>query len=190
MASRNIILESIKKNKPKFSGLPEVPLFISQRGNLVQQFVDAAQKNGSTILTNPSDLEHWIKINYSDHSRVLSLVPEYPGSVYPDPLLRPKDLKHIDLAILPSPLGVAENGAVWVSETECQWRILPFIAENLLICLKKDRLKSNMHEAYESVRINATGFGVFIGGPSKTADIEQSLVVGAQGSRSHTILLL
>ena len=34
------------------------------------------------------------------------------------------------------------------------------------------------------------GYGVFISGPSKTADIEQSLVIGAQAALSLNIFLI
>jgi L-lactate dehydrogenase complex protein LldG len=32
-------------------------------------------------------------------------------------------------------------------------------------------------------------FGLFLSGPSKTADIEQALVIGAQGAVSTTVVL-
>ena len=189
MNSRESIIASIKKNKPEATALPEIPVFESP-GNLIHHFVATAQKSGTTILTGSDNLDMWLKMHYPDHARILSLVPEFEGTVYPDPHLNPRDLVHIDLAILRSPLGVAENGAIWLSENDCRWRILPFIAEHLLIFLRKTDLVENMHEAYQTLEINASGFGVFVGGPSKTADIEQSLVIGAQGSRSHTIFLI
>ena len=37
---------------------------------------------------------------------------------------------------------------------------------------------------------NEYGYGSFISGPSKTADIAQVLVMGAQAARSATVLLL
>ncbi|MCB0685282.1 MAG: LUD domain-containing protein [Saprospiraceae bacterium] len=190
MTNRDLILESIKKNKPEFQRLPEIPNFPASRQSLVDLFVDAAQKSGTHIITKEFELNQWIKTQYPKNARILSLVTELEGSVYPDPDLQPKDLKHIDLAVIKSPLGVAENGAIWLSEADCRWRILPFISEHLLIFLDRNKIVENMHLAYDSIRIDRTGFGVFIGGPSKTADIEQSLVVGAQGSRSHSIFLM
>ncbi|MCB0665201.1 MAG: LUD domain-containing protein [Saprospiraceae bacterium] len=189
MSSRDSILENIRKNKPDPVTLPDVPSFTTPGLNLLNRFVETAQKNGSTIITNKKDLDQWIKLQHPGTRRILSLVQGYEGNIYPDPDLKPKDLKHIDLAIVNSPLGVAENGAIWLSETDCQWRILPFIAEHLLVFLDRNNLVSNMHDAYAKIRIDQEGFGVFVGGPSKTADIEQALVIGAQGSRSHTIFL-
>jgi L-lactate dehydrogenase complex protein LldG len=48
----------------------------------------------------------------------------------------------------------------------------------------------NMHQAYERLAFDKPGFGAFISGPSKTADIEQSLVIGAHGPRSLTVFCI
>lgn len=68
-------------------------------------------------------------------------------------------------------------------------RILPFVCQHLAIVLDSKDLVGNMHEAYGKIKPGSIGFGVFIAGPSKTADIEQSLVIGAHGPRSLTIFL-
>jgi len=47
-----------------------------------------------------------------------------------------------------------------------------------------------MHHAYDRIGDADYGFGLFLAGPSKTADIEQSLVLGAHGSRSMTVFLV
>ncbi len=47
-----------------------------------------------------------------------------------------------------------------------------------------------MQQAYERIGDLDYGFGTFITGPSKTADIEQSLVLGAHGARGLTVFLM
>jgi L-lactate dehydrogenase complex protein LldG len=95
----------------------------------------------------------------------------------------------VDLAILRARLGVAENGAMWLSEREMVHRVLPFITQHLILLVDPGTIVATMHDAYRQVDIAETGFGLFVAGPSKTADIEQSLVIGAHGPRSLTVCM-
>jgi len=101
------------------------------------------------------------------------------------------ELKDVDLVVLKGAFGVAENAAIWIPSNTLQYRVLPFITQHLVIVLDKSDIVLNMHQAYQKLDIQSTnGFGVFISGPSKTADIEQSLVIGAHGSRSLFVVLV
>ena len=99
-------------------------------------------------------------------------------------------LQDVDVAIIQARLGVAENGAVWVSEEDTKIRVLPYIPEQLVAILNVTDIVPTMHHAYEKIGAEEYSFSTFIAGPSKTADIEQSLVLGAHGPKSMTILLV
>jgi L-lactate dehydrogenase complex protein LldG len=58
------------------------------------------------------------------------------------------------------------------------------------VIVPKAKLVASMHEAYNKIGNADYRFGVFIAGPSKTADIEQSLVLGAHGPKSMTVFLI
>jgi L-lactate dehydrogenase complex protein LldG len=98
-------------------------------------------------------------------------------------------MERLDVAILAGVLGVAENGAVWVDGANLESRVLPFICQHLVLVLSERGLVPTMHDAYGAIRMGDSDYGVFIAGPSKTADIEQSLVIGAHGPRSLTLFL-
>lgn len=86
--------------------------------------------------------------------------------------------------------GVAENGAVWIGNLPAgSSRRDLFIHEQLVIELDRLCVVNNMHEAYLRLGEKASGYGIFISGPSKTADIEQALVFGAHGARSVVVVL-
>ena len=111
------------------------------------------------------------------------------ADINPDSVAEAADLDGTDVGIVQGALGVAENGCIWVPQTMKE-KAVCFIAENLVILLSSKALVSNMHEAYRRIEMTDYGFGTFISGPSKTADIEQALVMGAQASRSTTIVLI
>jgi len=66
--------------------------------------------------------------------------------------------------------------------------VLFFLPQHLSIVLPSSQIVHNMHEAYAKAEPQKHAFSGFISGPSKTADIEQSLVIGAHGARSLTVL--
>lgn len=102
----------------------------------------------------------------------------------------PHELENIDFAVVQGRLGVAENGAVWVREADVPKRALLFITQHLALVVSRNALFNNLHEAYSQLDLGRAEFGVFISGPSKTADIEQSLVIGAHGARSLVVLVV
>ena len=103
-----------------------------------------------------------------------------------DPVL----LHDVDFCVLRGELGVAESGAVWVSEHNSRYRAMWFLAQHVALVLPAEAIVHNLHQAYERITLGKKDFGIFISGPSKTADIEQALVVGAQGPRSCTVLVV
>jgi len=102
----------------------------------------------------------------------------------------PHTLESVDVAVVRGEFAVAENAAVWFSGETLRHRVLPFITQHLVLVVPAGNVMSNMHQAYERLSFQKPEFGVFISGPSKTADIEQSLVIGAHGPRSLVVVLL
>lgn len=83
--------------------------------------------------------------------------------------------------------AVAENAAVYVDAADLRVRNDVVRAEHLVVVVPAHAVVPTMHEAMRAIPSGST-CGWFLSGPSKTADIEQSLVFGAQGSRTHTVI--
>ena len=104
---------------------------------------------------------------------------------------QPHELEGVDLAVIAGEFGVAENGAVWVPGKNLgPQRAIFVITEHLVLVVSAAQLVHTMQHAYDRIQFERPGFGLFISGPSKTADIEQSLVIGAHGPRSCTLFLV
>lgn len=190
--SKESILAQIRKSKPELVGLPSVPVFQNQTGDLTELFKKSLiQVGGQAIEICERDIAQKIKemfgnmkvIACNDKALNITDIDTYE-------IEDPRELRDIDLAVLRCRFCVAENGAVWLSDADLSHRVLPFIAQHCVLIIPKIGMVWNMHEAYQRIKQdNYKGFGVFISGPSKTADIEQSLVIGAHGPKSLTVFL-
>ena len=100
------------------------------------------------------------------------------------------DLANLDYAFINGQYAITENGAIWVSDKNLYNRLIPFICKHLVIVIEEAQILADMHQAYAAINIREDGYGVFIAGPSKTADIEQSLVIGAHGPLSMKVYII
>lgn len=151
------------------------------------ELISARCVRGSSL----SEARSWLQAHVPAGACSASTVPDLPGHVDLRTVSDPHQLDGIHTAVLRARFGVCENGAVWMDETELgPHRVLPFIAEHLFIVLNAADLVANMHQAYGQIGRIGTGFGLFLAGPSKTADIEQCLVIGAHGARGATVFVL
>lgn len=192
MGSRADILEKIKANKPDTITLPNLDLNVFDEGlNLVEEFVKKVEVVGGNVISISSyeDILKKIKILYPDTKVSFSSLEnsEEFNTISVEAISKPHELEDLDVLVLESNLGVAENGAIWLDDSKSPLRILPFITKHLVLIIDKKSLVPYMHQAYK--KIEGFNFGVFISGPSKTADIEQSLVIGAHGALSLTVFL-
>lgn len=128
---------------------------------------------------------------FTDAKKVCSQISECgnPNVSIPE-ITDPHDFEDIDFAILPGEFAVAENGAVWITNDGGPARVLYFLAQHVALLVPASAVINNMAEAYERLAFAGNSFGTFMSGPSKTADIEQSLVIGAHGARSLIVFLV
>ena len=128
---------------------------------------------------------------FQDASRIASLVPQcVTPTVDLAPIDDPHMLSTLDWTIARGEFMVAENGAIWIDGKTLPHRVLLFIAQYLAIVVSADQIVSNMHQAYDRIEGFDNPFGIFVSGPSKTADIEQSLVLGAHGCRKLQVFVV
>ncbi|MCE7064184.1 LUD domain-containing protein [Dyadobacter sp. CY326] len=192
MTSREKILQQIKLNKPAETPLPGITRFDSLYESTEAKFVETLTAIYTEVIVVKDYAELLAKAEelYASVTNRASTIPAL--SSWTDFSLNDPDphaLELIEIAILQAEFGVAENGAVWISENHLAHRALPFITQNLAFVIPRNAIVNNMHDAYERL-VETTGWGCFISGPSKTADIEQSLVIGAHGARSLVIFLI
>ena len=156
------------------------------------QFMNMTKSVGGNAIEveKGRDINELIRELYPDAKEIASNLPEITiATRNPDEVGRAHDLNGTDVGIIRGMFGVAENACVWIPQ-QMKEKAVCFISENLVILLDKKQIVNNMHEAYRRIEFNDYGYGTFISGPSKTADIAQVLVMGAQAARSATVLLI
>ena len=195
MASKEDILKKYRSNIREQFDMPDLSdIQAVTYPNPLLQFMNMTKSVGGNAIEVEAgrDVNELIRELFSDAKEIASNLPEITiATRNPDDVGRARDLNGTDVGIIRGSFGVAENACVWIPQTMKE-KAVCFISENLIILLPKSQIVNNMHEAYKRIEFDKEydGYGTFISGPSKTADIAQVLVMGAQAARSATILLL
>ena len=195
MSNKEDILKRYKANVREKYDMPDLSDInaITYPDPLVQ-FIKMTESVGGHVIEvkEGQNINALIREMYPDAKEIASNLPEITITTRnPDTVGQASNLNGTDVGIIRGQFGVAENACIWIPQ-QMKEKAVCFISENLVILLPKSQIVNNMHEAYKRIRFDETydGYGTFISGPSKTADIAQVLVMGAQAARSATILLL
>ena len=189
------LIAKIKNNTKVRYEMPDLKLIEPTEVEQLQEvFVKTSETVGAQVVVTsteePTDLAALVRILYPEAKEIASNLPEMQeiATRNPDTVDDASDLNGTDVAVVRGQLGVAENGCIWVPQTMKE-RAVCFISEYLVILLSRQAIVSNMHQAYQNIRMTDYGYGCFISGPSKTADIAQALVMGAQAARGVTVVI-
>ena len=203
MSSKEDILKKYRANVRERFDMPDLSDIraITYPDPLLQFMNMTKSVGGNAIEVDEGrDVNELIRELYPDAKEIASNLPEITiATRNPDEVGRARDLNGTDVGVIRGMFGVAENGCIWIPQ-QMKEKAVCFISENLIILLPKSQIVNNMHEAYRRIaqheaksgveQFDQYGYGTFISGPSKTADIAQVLVMGAQAARSATVLLL
>lgn len=193
MSSRHAILTAVKNNQPAYVAVPAIPQFEQGGTNIVEKYTQVLQSIGGKVhvVENTEQVIQILRASFNGAERIVSSLP-YLSSIaenYGEDD-DPHSFKNVELFVMESPLAVAENSAVWITDNHVQQRVLPFITQHLAVIINRNTIAATMHDAYDVIAFTEYGFATFIAGPSKTADIEQSLVLGAHGPKTMTVFIL
>ena len=205
MASKEDILKKYRANVREKFDMPDLSdIRAITYPDPLLQFMNMTKSVGGNAIEveKGRDVNELIRELYPDAKEIASNLPEITiATRNPDEVGRARDLNGTDVGVVRGCFGVAENACVWIPQ-QMKEKAVCFISENLVILLPKSQIVNNMHEAYtrlsnaggkttnDTELFDEYGYGTFISGPSKTADIAQVLVMGAQAARSATVLLL
>ncbi len=195
MTSRDAILAAVRRQLPQSSPLPDLDGRWISYSDPVGQFSSVLEMIGGRCIRVASEAEIASELEalpqFASAKQVMSLVPSaLTGTVTMDQIDDPHQLFDVDFAVLPGGIAVAENAAIWVSDAHVKHRVIYFLCQHLALVVQLSDLVHNLYQAYERLNVTASPYGGFIAGPSKTADIEQSLVIGAHGPRSMTVFIV
>ena len=184
-------MNAIRQGRPEHVPMPSFQYYKSEPQDPLTFFINTLTGIGGSCKT----VDDYCLVNSSIDQQAdgitVNAIKELPGyNIGSFTNASARELENVQTFIVKGSFAVAESGAVWINEKSMVNRLLPFISRQLVIVVEEKNIVDNLHKAYELITVNEEGYGVFIAGPSKTADIEQALVIGAHGPLSLQVFII
>lgn len=195
MSSKEELLNRLRSNVRETYDMPDLgfekTVFADPVVEFKKQLTTAAGARWIEMKEG-DDVNMKVREAYPDAVLICSSVAGVQASLNPDEVTAAADLEGTDVGVVEGGVSCAENACIWVPMNMVQ-KAVCFMAERLIIIIDEKNIVNNMHEAYAALeamgQTSHYGFGCFISGASKTADIEQSLVYGAQAAKELTVII-
>ena len=180
------ILLTIKQNKPPFIPLPLMVDHGFADLNTLTVFKENLVASGATYSTCCSLMNFELALkNHLGHEKIYSPI----GNLCNVHCTTEHGYDDVDAAVYQGTVGVAENGAIFIDLSKEAHRSPLVLVKHLYILINESSIVDDMYQAYQRISL-PFDYGVFVSGPSKTADIEQCLVIGAHGAKSLEVVII
>ena len=100
-----------------------------------------------------------------------------------------EDLEKVDCAIVAAESLIADSGSAVVRLATYEDRLLPYLPPACIIIARASTIVSSLTAAALAVNETERGERVIITGPSRTGDIEKTVVLGAHGPGSVVVIV-
>lgn len=189
MSARDNILNRLRAVATDEVAKPQIDITPIRFDDRVAHFADMVKSVGGEVVElQGSLLETLVALGVDTETLVSSMAELSENALSPDNVADVHELAGDYATVVAGKIGVAENGAMWVPVEGCRKAHL-FACQHLVLVLNKSAIVDTMHDAVAQISLEGLGYGAFISGPSKTADIEQALVMGAHGAMRATVIL-
>lgn len=190
MSSRDNILKRLREVEIAEVAKPQLDIIPIRFENKVTHFIKMVEAVGGNVVKMQGSLvETLATLNIGVENLVSSLDELQNKALNPDSVADVHELGGNYTAVVCGRVAVAENGAVWIPILGKR-KAHVFACNHLVVVMNREYIVDTMHDAIIQLSLDNLAYGVFVSGPSKTADIEQALVIGAHGAMQTTIILL
>lgn len=196
MSSRDAFLQRLRAAVPPALPLPAPYISRTPSAHLAARFRTTTEAVGGAVHTIAHIRELAAYLDGLAPARHRLVHPDLPAPGRPAPT-HPHLLADLQLTVLPGVVAVAEDAAVLVTGLDAlgpRMRAAGFLAQHVVLVVHAHTIVPDLNAAFalQAVQdaLEHASFAVWVSGPSKTADIEQTLVHGAHGPEALTVVLV